>query len=276
VPVGTHFGSLRRVTISPGSPTAQFVQLDRDGDVAIIRLDRPKVNALSIEVLDELAVVVGRLSDEPPGAVVIWGGERIFAAGADVSEFLDLERRDALIRAFTLAFDRLVALPRATIAAISGYALGGGCELALACDFRFASATAKLGQPEILLGLIPGAGGTQRLAHLIGPARAKDLVFTGRHVDAEEAFRLGLVDRVVEPDDLLSSAVGYGNELASGALLAQSLAKRAVDAAAELPMSEGLAFERELFARAVRSNDAENGIRAFLEHGPGHAKFTGT
>jgi enoyl-CoA hydratase/carnithine racemase len=264
------------VTTNSDASAAQFVRVDRVDDVAVLRLDRPKVNALSIELLDELAFAFGQLSDEPPGAVVIWGGERIFAAGADVSEFLDLERRDTLIRAFTRAFDQLVSLPRATIAAVSGYALGGGCELALACDFRFASATAKLGQPEILLGLIPGAGGTQRLAHLIGPARAKDLIFSGRHVDAEEAFRIGLVDRVVEADDLLTSAVEYGRELAAGALLAQSLAKRAIDAAAELPLSEGLALERELFGRAVRSDDAQSGIRTFLEHGPGHAKFTGT
>jgi enoyl-CoA hydratase/carnithine racemase len=273
---GTRLDRLPRVTTSRDASTAQFVRVEREDDVAVIRLDRPKVNALSIELLDELAAAFGQLSDEPPGAVVIWGGERIFAAGADVSEFLDLERRDTLIRAFARTFDRLVALPRATIAAISGYALGGGCELALACDFRFASANAKLGQPEILLGLIPGAGGTQRLAHLIGPARAKDLIFSGRYVSAEEAFRIGLVDRVVETDDLLRSAVEYGSELASGALLAQSLAKRAIDAAAELPLSEGLAFERELFGRAVRSDDAQSGVRAFLEHGPGHAKFTGT
>lgn len=269
------FDRLPVVTADREASAARYVHLDRDDDVAIVRLDRPKVNALSIEVLEELAVVAGQLSDEPPGAVVVWGGDRIFAAGADVSEFLDPQSRDALIRAFTRAFDRLVALPRATIAAVSGYALGGGCELALACDFRFASSTAKLGQPEILLGLIPGAGGTQRLTRLVGPARAKDLIFSGRHVGAEEAFRIGLVDRVVEGDGLLSCAIDYGRELASGALLAQSLAKRAIDAAAEMPLSEGLAFERELFARTVRSEDAENGIRSFLEHGPGHAKFTG-
>jgi enoyl-CoA hydratase/carnithine racemase len=263
------------VTTNQEASAASYVHLDRDGEVAIVRLDRPKVNALSIEVLDELAVVVGRLVDEPPGAVVIWGGERIFAAGADVSQFLGAENGDALIRAFTRAFDGLAALPRATIAAINGYALGGGCELALACDFRFASTTAKLGQPEILLGLIPGAGGTQRLARLVGPARAKDLIFSGRHVGADEAFRIGLVDQVVEPDDLLISAVEYARGLSSGALLAQSLAKRAIDAAAEMPLSEGLAFERDLFARAMRSADAQHGIRSFLEQGPGHARFTG-
>ncbi|MGA8296259.1 MAG: enoyl-CoA hydratase/isomerase family protein, partial [Acidimicrobiales bacterium] len=139
------------MTASSDASGGTFVQLDRDGEIAIIRLDRPKVNALSIEVLDQLAEIVGRLADEPPGGVVVWGGDRIFAAGADVGEFLDPDSGDALIRAFTRAFDGLAALPRATVAAISGYALGGGCELALACDFRFATTTAKLGQPEILL-----------------------------------------------------------------------------------------------------------------------------
>lgn len=260
----------------PISDADSCVHLDREGDVAVVRLDRPKVNALSIDLLDELAVVIGQLSEEPPGAVVIWGGDRIFAAGADVSEFLSAESGDALIRAFTRAFDGLTGLPRATIAAISGFALGGGCELALACDFRFAATTAKLGQPEVLLGLIPGAGGTQRLARLVGPACAKDLVFTGRHVDADEALRIGLVDRVVDPEALLSSSVEFAASLASGALLAQSLAKRAIDAASEIPLTEGLTLERELFARALRSNDAQNGIRTFLEHGPGRARFTGT
>ncbi len=253
---------------------ATFVHLDRQGDVAIIRLDRPKVNALSIEMLDEFAFVVGQLSAEPPGALVIWGGERIFAAGADVSEFLDTESGDTLVRAFTRAFDGIAALPRATIAAIAGYALGGGCELALACDFRFVTTTAKLGQPEVLLGLIPGAGGTQRMARLVGPARAKELILSGRHIGADEAFRIGLVDRIVDDESLLSSAVEFGSELASGALLAQSLAKRAIDAAAEMPLAEGLVFERELFTRAMRSDDAQNGIRSFLEHGPGHARFS--
>jgi enoyl-CoA hydratase/carnithine racemase len=272
VPVRTRFDRLLGVATVEEAPAGTFVHLDSDGDVAIIRLDRPKVNALSKEMLDEFALVVGQLSAEPPGAVVVWGGERIFAAGADVGEFL--ERGDELVGAFSRAFDDLAALPRVTIAAIAGYALGGGCELALACDFRFTTSTAKLGQPEILLGLIPGAGGTQRLARLVGPARAKDLILSGRHVEADEALRIGLVDRVVDDASLLSSAVEFGHELASGALFAQSLAKRAIDAAAEIPLADGLVFERELFLRAMRSDDAQNGIRSFLEHGPGHAKFS--
>lgn len=254
---------------------AKFVRVERDGDVAVVRLDRSKVNALSTDALDELAETFGRFAADPPGAVVIWGGERIFAAGADVSEFLDPAEGEALVRAFGRAFDGLAKLPRCTIAAISGYALGGGCELAIACDFRIAARTAKLGQPEVLLGLIPGAGGTQRLAHLIGPARAKNLIFTGRQVDAEEALAIGLIDRIVEPDQLLVEAVAFAAELASGALLAQSLAKRAVDLAFELPLEQGLAAERELFLRALHSRDAKHGIETFLEQGPGRAQFTG-
>jgi enoyl-CoA hydratase/carnithine racemase len=258
-----------------GKQGPRFVHLERQGEVAVIRLDRPKVNALSIELLDELAATVSGFADNLPGAVVIWGGERIFAAGADVTEFLDPVTGEPLIRTFTRAFEVLAGLGRATVAAIAGYALGGGCELALACDFRIATRSAKLGQPEILLGLIPGAGGTQRLARLVGPARTKDLVFTGRQVDAEEALRIGLVDRVVEDDRLLTAAIEFASQLASGAVLAQSLAKRAVDLASELPLEQGLVAERELFLRALQSKDAQAGISAFLEHGPGHAKFRG-
>ena len=252
-----------------------FVHVERNGAVAVVRLDRPKVNALSRELLDELTAAVNDLSADPPGAIVIWGGERMFAAGADVSEFLDESSANALIGAFTRAFDAVAALPRATVAAVAGYALGGGCELALACDFRFAARTAKLGQAEVLLGLIPGAGGTQRLAHLVGPAHAKELIFTGRNVEAEEALRIGLVDRVVEPDRLLDEAVAFASTLASGAVLAQGLAKRAIDLAFELSLKEGLAAERELFLEALRSKDAQHGVRIFLEKGPGQARFSG-
>lgn len=254
---------------------SRFVRVERDGSVAIVRLDRPKVNALSGELLGELAEAVAHLSDDLPGAVVIWGGERIFAAGADVSEFLGESSGGELIEAFTTAFDTIAAFPRATIAAISGYALGGGCELALACDFRFAARNAKLGQAEVLLGLIPGAGGTQRLTRLVGPARSKELIFTGRSVEAEEALAIGLVDRVVETDRLLAEAVGFAAELASGAVLAQGIAKRAIDLAFELPLHEALAKERELFLQALRSKDAQTGVRTFLEQGPGKATFSG-
>ena len=169
----TCFASLLAVTAIPNASAPRLVHLDRDGDVAIVRLDRPKVNASSVDLLDELAVVFGQLSDEPPGAVVIWGGERIFAAGADVREFLEQQSRDALTRAFARAFDGLAVLPRDNRRDQRVRCSAAGASSALACDFRFAATTAKLGQPEILLGLIPGVGGTQRLARLVGPARAR-------------------------------------------------------------------------------------------------------
>src|SRR5256885_3238797 len=182
----------------------QFVSVDRrDDGVAVIRLDRPKMNALSGELLRQLAQAAAQLTADPPGAVVVWGGERIFAAGADITEFGGAHEAAEIAGLFRAAFDGTAAIPRATIAAITGYALGGGCELALACDFRVLSESAKLGQPEILLGIIPGAGGTQRLARLIGPARAKDLIFSGRQVAAEEALSIGLVNRVAPADSVL-------------------------------------------------------------------------
>src|SRR3954468_10428972 len=161
----------------------EFVRVERrDDGVAVVRLDRPKMNALSVELLRQLTSVAESLSDEPPGAVVLWGGERIFAAGAEISEFGGPAKAHAIAAAFREALDAVAAIPRATIAAVSGYALGGGCELAMACDLRVVAETAKFGQPEILLGIIPGGGGTQRLTRLVGPSRAKDIILTGRQV----------------------------------------------------------------------------------------------
>jgi enoyl-CoA hydratase/carnithine racemase len=161
------------------------------------------------------------------------------------------------------------------LAAIAGGAFGGGLELALACDFRVVARGARLGQPEILLGMIPGGGGTQRLARLVGPARAKDLVLTGRYVSAEEALGIGLADRVVEAERLLDEAMDLASRLAAGALVAQGLAKRAIDEGLGLSLADGLALERDLFARTFATRDAEIGVRSFLEHGPGNAEFVG-
>ncbi len=180
-------------------------------------------------MLEQIEAVAAELTAEPPGAVVVWGGPRLFSAGADIAEFGGQSEAAAISRQFRAALDRLAAIPRATIAAVAGYALGGGCELALACDLRVAADTARFGQPEILLGLIPGAGGTQRLTRLIGPSRAKDLVMTGRQVDAEEALRIGLADRVVPADALFDRAVELAASLAAGAVVAQGLAKQAID-----------------------------------------------
>lgn len=264
-------------------PGTQHVRVERRSDgVAVVRLDRPKMNALSGAVLDQLAVAFGELGEDPPGAVVVWGGDRIFAAGADINEFatagggvVGSDEARAVSDRFRAALDALAAIPRLTIAAISGHALGGGCELTLACDLRVCADTARLGQPEILLGIIPGGGGTQRLARLIGPARTKDLVLTGRQVGAEEALRIGLVDRVVPRDQVLTTALTLAAEAAAGPVVAQALAKRAVDEGLEVTLEDGLTLETELFGQAFRTADAATGVASFLADGPGRATFEG-
>ena len=193
-------------------PQPPFVKVERgDDDVAVIRLDRPPANALSTAVLAELAAAARALIADPPGAVVVTGGDRIFAAGADIAEFGGPDEAAVIGGHFREAFDAVAAIPRVTVAGIAGYALGGGCELALACDLRVAADTAKLGQPEILLGIIPGAGATQRLPRLVGPARAKDLILTGRQVGADEALAMGLVDRVVPAARLMDERGAHGH-----------------------------------------------------------------
>jgi enoyl-CoA hydratase/carnithine racemase len=254
----------------------QLVHLERRADgVAVIRLDNPKVNALSTALLGQLEATARTLTDDPPGAVVVTGGDRLFAAGADISEFGGTDEARTIGAAFTGALDAVAGIPRCVIAAISGLALGGGCELALACDLRLASERAKLGQPEILLGIIPGGGGTQRLARLVGPSRAKEMILTGRQVGADEALRIGLVDEVVAPDALHDRAFALAAELAAGAVAAQGLAKRAIDEGLQATLPDGLAVEQELFARAFATEDARIGVASFLEHGPGKATFTG-
>jgi enoyl-CoA hydratase/carnithine racemase len=247
----------------------------RDDGVAVIRLDRPKLNPLSRALLADLHGVVRQLEADPPGAVVVWGGERCFSAGADVGEFSDSARGAEIAQGFHEALDALAALPRATIAAITGYALGGGLELALACDFRFAAEGAKLGQPEVLLGVIPGGGGTQRLPRLIGVSAAKEMIFSGRQVLAEEARALGLVDRVVSRERAFEEAVTAARHFAAGAVLAQALAKKAIDDGSSTSLSDGLALERRLFAEVFSTEDARAGVKSFLEGGPGKARFEG-
>jgi len=255
---------------------AEFVHLERrDDGVAVITLDRPKVNSLSSALLTQLRTIAVGLHDDPPGAVVVTGGDRIFAAGAEISEFGGPVEAAHIGRQFVDALDAVAAIPRMVIAAVSGFALGGGCELALACDVRFASTRAKFGQPEVLLGIIPGGGGTQRLARLVGPARAKDLILTGRQVGADEALTMGLVDRVVEPADLFDAAVAYGAELARGAVLAQGLAKHAIDRGLETDLVSGQQIEQDAFVDSFRTEDSQIGKQSFLENGPGKAQFTG-
>jgi enoyl-CoA hydratase/carnithine racemase len=251
------------------------VREDQDGarGVALVRLDRPPVNALNHQLLTELADLVDGLHvDAAAGtlrAVVVAGNERAFAAGADIKEFSDRVQARRLGRAFRGALDGLASLPVPVIAAVTGFALGGGCELALACDLRVAGAAkTRFGQPEIQLGLIPGAGGTQRLARLVGPAVAKDLVWTGRQVDATEAQRIGLVDRVVADADVLTAALAWAGALAAGPRLAVAAAKRAVDGGLALGLAAGLDLEAGEFAALFDTADAREGTAAFVDKRP--------
>lgn len=253
-----------------------LVLLDRrDDGVALVTLNNPKVNALSQELLAELHAVASQLIADPPGAVVVTGGERLFAAGADISQFGGPGEAAAITAAFHQALDAIAAIPRFVIAAVSGYALGGGCELALACDYRIAGEKAVFGQPEILLGIIPGGGGTQRLARAVGASRAKEMIITGRQVRAEEAARIGLADEVVPNDELHDRALALAAEVARGAVVAQALTKRAVDEGLDRSLADGLQLEQELFTEVFHTEDSRIGVDSFLELGPGKAKFLG-
>jgi len=255
---------------------AELVLLDRrDDGVAVVTLNNPKVNALSQEVLARLAEVAAELTADPPGAVVITGGERIFAAGADISQFGGADEAAAITAGFHRALDAVAAIPRFVIAAVSGYALGGGCELALACDYRIGGERAAFGQPEVLLGIIPGGGGTQRLARTVGASRAKELCITGRQVKADEALRIGLVDEIVSSEDLHPRALALAAEVARGARVAQAMAKQAIDDGLSMSLADGLRLERQLFADVFRSEDSQIGVQSFLANGPGKAIFTG-
>jgi enoyl-CoA hydratase/carnithine racemase len=256
--------------------TDVLVELERGADgVAVITLCNGKVNSLSRAVLSQLLVIAEQLSTDPPGAVIVTGSERIFAAGADISEFAGPDEARGIGALFVAALNAVAAIPRMVIAAVSGPALGGGCELALACDLRLASDGARFGQPEILLGIIPGGGGTQRLARLVGPARAKDMILTGRQVAAEEALAMGLVDEVIARDQLMTRARELAASLARGPLVAQALAKAAIDDGLQVTLAEGLALEQAAFVDVFRTEDARIGVASFLEHGPGKAEFTG-
>lgn len=248
----------------------------RDDGVAVVTLNNGKVNALSQAVLAALHEVATELTATPPGAVVVTGGEKIFAAGADISEFGGADEARAITAGFHRALDAIAAIPRFVIAAVSGYALGGGCELALACDYRIVGERAVFGQPEILLGTIPGGGGTQRLARVVGPSRAKELCITGRQVRADEALRIGLADEVVAGDELHARALALAAECARGAVLAQAMAKQAIDTGLGGTLADGLALEQALFTESFTTDDSQIGVQSFLEHGPGKAAFTGT
>ncbi|AWL40691.1 MULTISPECIES: enoyl-CoA hydratase/isomerase family protein [unclassified Streptomyces] len=252
------------------------VTLEVRDDVGTIRLDRPPMNALDSAVQDRLR----ELAEEAAGrddvrAVILYGGEKVFAAGADIKEMRAMDHPAMVKRSKALqdSFTAVARIPKPVVAAVTGYALGGGCELALCADFRIAADNARLGQPEILLGLIPGAGGTQRLARLVGPSKAKDLIFTGRQVKAEEALAIGLVDRVVPASEVYEQAHAWAARLAKGPALALRAAKESVDAGLETDIDTGLTIERTWFAGLFATEDRERGMRSFVEEGPGKARF---
>jgi enoyl-CoA hydratase/carnithine racemase len=246
----------------------EFVRVELDGGVATIRIDRPPANALfrplSLE-LSEAAIAVE--ADPDVRAVVVWGGERLFAAGADIKEMVGYGPEEVAsdVEALEAACGDLEAITCPVVAAINGFALGGGLEVALACDRRVTAEDAKLGLPEIRLGIIPGAGGTQRLPRLVGLARARDLILTGRQVDAAEALAMGLVDRVVPAGEVLAEATAEARRFAQGPTLAYAAAKRALAAATEGDLARGLAVERGAFLPLFESADQKEGMRAFLE-----------
>ena len=256
----------------------EFVRLEVADGIGTIRLDRPKVNALNDQVTAELADAARAAdADQDVRAVIIYGGERVFAGGADIAVMAEAGYAEMAARSKRLqeTMDLIAALGKPVVAAITGYALGGGLELALAADFRVAGATARLGQPEILLGIIPGAGGTQRLPRLVGPAKAKDIVFTGRMVAAAEALEIGLVDRVVPDAEVYQAALDLVARYATGPALALRAAKQAIDYGLGVDLATGLEIERVQFAALFGTADQRSGMSSFLQNGPNKATFTG-
>jgi enoyl-CoA hydratase len=256
----------------------EFVRLEVEDGVGTIRLDRPPMNAIDDQLTRDLEAAAAEAGGrDDVGAVVIWGGEKIFAAGADVKMMLPMSPLEVkpMIATLQEVFNQVEEIPKVTIAAINGYALGGGCELAMCADFRFAGEDARIGQPEIQLGIIPGAGGTQRLPRLIGPARAKDLIYSGRHLKAEEAKQIGLVDQVYAAEEVYPKAVEAARRYANGPLAALRAAKIAVNWGARGDFRAGIVLERELFADLFSTEDQKSGMQLFLDQGPGKAKFVG-
>ena len=259
----------------------EFVTLETSDDhpgVATILLNRPPMNALNRQVQAELADAAREATERDDiKAVVVYGGPKVLAAGADIKEMNDLTFAEMSKIAGRLQHDlgSIADIPKPTVAAITGYALGGGLEVALGADRRIAGDNAKLGVPEVQLGLIPGGGGTQRLARLIGASRAKDMIFTGRHVRADEALAIGLVDEVVAPDDVYNRALEWAGQFSSAASLAIAAAKKAVDQGLGVDLETGLKIEEAQFAALFATDDSGIGMTSFVEKGPGKATFTG-
>ena len=260
---------------------AEFVTLETSQDhpgVGTILLNRPPMNALSRQVQTELVAAAEEASvRDDIKAVVVYGGPKVLAAGADIKEMNDMTVAEMSKVAGRLqsGLGAIAAIPKPTVAAVTGYALGGGLEVALGADRRIAGDNAKLGVPEILLGVIPGGGGTQRLARLVGPAKAKDMIFSGRFVGAEEALAIGLVDEVVAPDEVYNAALAWAGQFRNAASVALAAAKTAVDRGLDVDLSTGLAIEAQLFAALFATEDRAIGMASFIENGPGKAKFTG-
>ena len=256
----------------------ELVRLDVADGVATLRLDRPKMNALDVQMQEGIRAAAYEAAERGDvRAVVLYGGERAFAAGADITEMNAMSYTDMVERSGRLqsSFTAVARIPKPVVAAITGYALGGGLELALCADLRVAAEDAQVGQPEILLGIIPGAGGTQRLARLVGPSRAKDIVFTGRFVGAEEALSIGVVDRVVPAGDVYDTAYAWAAQFAQGPAYALRAAKEAIDHGLEVDLTTGLEIERQQFAALFATEDRGTGMRSFVEEGPGKARFQG-
>src|SRR6476661_5249166 len=254
----------------------EYVRLEVEDGVGTIRIDRPKMNALDVQVQEEIRAAALEATDrDDVRAVVVYGGERVFAAGADIKVMGDMSYADMVKRSGALqsAFSAVARIPKPVVAAVTGYALGGGCELALCADYRIAADNATFGQPEILLGIIPGAGGTQRLTRLVGPSKAKDLIFTGRFVQADEALAIGLVDRVVPADEVYAEAVAWARQFAGAATYALRAAKECIDRGLEVDLHTGLEIERMQFAALFATEDRAAGMQSFVQNGPGKAEF---
>ncbi|WP_125079414.1 enoyl-CoA hydratase [Mycobacterium sp. P7213] len=247
--------------------TYETILVDRDGRVGTITLNRPQaLNALNSQVMGEVTTAAAEFDADPGiGAIIITGSAKAFAAGADIKEMADLSFAEVFAADFFAAWSKLAAVRTPIIAAVAGHALGGGCELAMMCDLLIAADTAKFGQPEIKLGVLPGMGGSQRLTRAIGKAKAMDLILTGRTIDAAEAERSGLVSRVVPADDLLAEAGKVAATIAGMSLSAARMAKEAVNRAFESTLAEGLLYERRLFHSAFATEDQTEGMAAFTE-----------
>jgi len=256
----------------------EFVNLQVDEGIGTIRLDRPPVNAINQQLHRELRVAAIEATERADvHAVIVYGGPRAFAGGADIKEMAELSYAEAAVFAGPLSasLTTVADIPKPTVAAVTGYALGGGLELALCCDRRIAGDNVKLGQPEIQLGIIPGAGGTQRLSRLVGPSRAKDIVYTGRYLKSDEALAIGLVDEVVAPDDVYAAAQTWAKQFVNGPLRAYAAAKAAIDGGLDTDLGNGLKLETQVFTALFGTEDQKTGMRSFIENGPGKATFTG-